>query len=72
MKKHDEAFYEQLDYLMFQYRGGHISSIPELMKFIQMLYGDYVEFHPGELPEIRDERYTEYKSKSVREESSGE
>ena len=53
MKKHDEEFYEQLDYAMCQYRDGHIKTIPELMKFIEMLYGDYTEFHPGELPEIR-------------------
>lgn len=71
MKKHDEEFYKQLDYIMCQYREGHISSVPELMKFIQMLYGDYVEFHPGELPEVRNNEQND-KHKSIGEEGQGE
>ena len=46
MKEHNEAFYEQIAYLLKQYRDGHIRSIPDLMQFIQMTYGDYIEFHP--------------------------
>ena len=53
MKKHDEKFYEQVAYLLKQYRDGDIKSIPDLMQLMQMLYGDYMEFHPDELPETR-------------------
>ncbi len=67
MKNHDKEFYKQLDYTMCQYRDGHIDSIPDLMKLIEMLYGDYVEFHPGELPEIRNERYRTSKPESIKE-----
>lgn len=56
MKKYDQAFYDQLDYIMQQFRDGHIKTIAELMRFVEMAYGDYMEFHPGELPEIRYER----------------
>lgn len=53
MKVYDRKFYEQLDYIMQQYRDGNIKTIHELVKFIEMVYGDYREFHPDELPEIR-------------------
>lgn len=53
MKPHDRAFYDQLDYILQQYRERNIKTIPELMKFVEMAYGDYMEFHPEELPEIR-------------------
>ena len=53
MKKHDEEFYEQVADLLKTYREGEIKSIPDLMQLLQMLYGDYMEFHPNELPETR-------------------
>ena len=53
MKEYDKAFNDQIDFLMDEYRSGHIKSIPELMKLINMIYGDYMEFHPKELPEAR-------------------
>lgn len=56
MKEYNEAFHEQIAYLLKQYREGLIKSIPDLMRFMQMTYGDYVEFHPDELPETRYDR----------------
>jgi hypothetical protein len=53
MKKYDEEFYKQISFLLKQYRDGDVKSIPDLMQLIQMLYGDYTEFHPDELPETR-------------------
>ncbi len=53
MEKHNEKFYEQIAYLLKQYRDGDVKSIPDLMQLIQMLYGDYMEFYPDELPETR-------------------
>lgn len=53
MKEHDKVFYEQIAYLIRQYRDKHIKSVPDLMRLIQMLYGDYIEFYPDELPETR-------------------
>lgn len=67
MKKHDEAFYEQIAYLLKQYRDGYIDSIPDLMRLIQMTYGDYIEFHPGELPETK----YDCKSSTISKESGG-
>jgi hypothetical protein len=71
MKPYDKAFYEQLDYIVQQYREGHIKTIPELMRFIEMAYGDYREFHPNELPEIRYAKPTN-EPDSVPEESGSE
>ena len=68
MKKHDEAFYEQVAYLLKQYRDGHVKSIPDLMRLMQMTYGDYVEFHPNELPETK----YDCKPSSISKESGGE
>lgn len=56
MKKHDEVFYEQVAYLLKQYRDGDIKSISDLMQLMQMLYGDYTEFYPDELPETKHDR----------------
>lgn len=53
MKEYDKAFNDQIDFLMDEYRSGNIKNIPELVKLINMLYGDYKEFHPRELPEAR-------------------
>ena len=68
MKKHDEAFYEQVAYLLKQYRDGHVKSIPDLMQLMQMTYGDYVEFHPNELPETK----YDYKPDTIPKEGGGE
>lgn len=65
MKHDDEKFHEQIDYLLQQYREGHIASIPDLMKLIQMAYGDYMEFHPNELPKPR--RHTSQPGSSTEE-----
>lgn len=51
MKEYDEVFHEQVAFLLKQYRDGDIKSIPDLMQLIKMLYGDYMEFHPGQLPQ---------------------
>lgn len=53
MKPHDEAFNDQIEYLLQQYRERSIKSIASLMKLIEMAYGDYIEFHPDEFPEAR-------------------
>ena len=53
MKLHDQAFHEQLEYLVSECKNGHIS-ICELKKLVDMAYGDYLEFHPEELPEIKN------------------
>ncbi len=70
MKPHHEAFNEQIEYLLREYRSGFIKTIPELMKLIQMVYGDFMDFHPDELPESRGlhGRHSN-KSKSVAEKS---
>lgn len=53
MKPHDAAFNDQIEFLLRQYRQGGVESIPDLMKLIEMAYGDYLEFYPDELPEVR-------------------
>ena len=53
MKPHDAAFNDQIEFLLVQYRQGYVKSIPDLMKLIKMAYGDYMEFHPHQLPEAR-------------------
>ena len=68
MKKHDEEFYEQVAYLLKQHRDGDIKTIPDLMRLIQMLYGDYMEFHPDELPETR----YDHKLSTISTEGAGE
>lgn len=68
MQRHDEAFHEQIAYLLKQYRDGHVSSISDLMQLIQMTYGDYIEFHPNELPETKHD----YKPSTISDESGGE
>lgn len=68
MKEHDEAFYEQVAYLLKQYRDGYVASVPDLMQLIQILYGDYTEFHPDELPETR----YDYRSSTISEEGRRE
>lgn len=68
MKKHDEEFYEQVDDLLKMYRDGEIKSIPDLMQLMQMLYGDYMEFHPDELPETRHD----CKPRTIPKKSAGE
>lgn len=54
MKSYDLAFHEQIAYILQQHREGHIKTIPELVRFIEMAYGDYCEFHPHELPETTE------------------
>ena len=68
MKKHDDAFYEQVAYLLKQYRDGHVKSISDLMQLMQMAYGDYAEFHPDELPETKHD----HKPDTIPKEGGGE
>ena len=65
MKRHDEAFNNQIEFLLEEYRHGNVKDIPDLMRLIQMAYGDYIDFHPHELPEPR---HTESPSSSVTKE----
>jgi len=53
MTPHDEAFNDQIEFLLLQYRQGGIKSVSDLMKLIKMAYGDYIDFHPNELPAVR-------------------
>ncbi len=65
MKRHDEAFNNQIEFLLEEYRHGNVKDIRDLMRLIQMAYGDYIDSHPDELPESR---HTESPSSSVTKE----
>lgn len=67
MKQYNEEFHDQIAYLLKQYRDGNIKSIPDLMTFMEMAYGDYLDFHPDELPETRYDKPRTIKEKSGRE-----
>jgi len=66
MKLHDQVLHEQLDFLMKQHRLGAIKTVSDLVRLINMAYGDYLEFHPEELPEPR-----EFKPRTISEKGRG-
>jgi hypothetical protein len=49
----EQNFKEQIDFLLNQYANGSLD-IHQTMQLIGMAYGDYLEFHPEEWPNIYD------------------
>ena len=47
-EKTERSLRAQVNFLMQEYRYNRIS-FPELMKLIDMVYKDYLEFHPEEI-----------------------
>ena len=70
MKPYDAAFNDQIEFLLQQYRQGNVKSIPDLMKLIEMAYGDYIDFRPGELPEVRHNIEDKHGERTIQQSSS--
>lgn len=53
-KTHQKQFREELEFLLQQFREGHIKHISDLMRLIDMIYHDYLDTHPDEINYERD------------------
>ena len=46
----DECLKDQIDFLLGQWRAGVIKDVHQFMTLLDMIYKDYLEFHPEEHP----------------------
>ncbi len=53
MTNGEKVLKEQISYLLGQLRTGNVS-VHEFMKLLEMMYGDYLDFHPEERPDWYD------------------
>lgn len=54
----------QIDFLLKEARDGNLS-LKQLMQLIDIVYKDYLEFHPEELKEIQQEDVCQKKTSSL-------
>lgn len=57
VRNSQEELDKQLSLLLDEYRSGNIKDVHELMKLIDMIYRDWIEFHPEERIKMQRQLY---------------